>query len=174
MSFDEPTVVVGRVTRPHGVKGEVAVMVLTEVGDRFEPGGVVYLEDGRRLSVAESRPHRGRMLVAFEGVRDRDAADKLVQRNLVVPESESPPLPEGSYWDHQLVGSNVVTESGRPLGELRDVIHTPANDVWSAVDDAGVETLVPAIADVVVSVDVAGKRVVVREVPGLTAPEDAR
>jgi 16S rRNA processing protein RimM len=149
-------------------------MVLTEVGDRFEPGGVVYLEDGRRLSVAESRPHRGRMLVAFEGVRDRDAADKLVQRNLVVPESESPPLPEGSYWDHQLVGSNVVTESGRPLGELRDVIHTPANDVWSAVDDAGVETLVPAIADVVVSVDVAGKRVVVREVPGLTAPEDAR
>ena len=165
---------VGRITRAHGVKGEVAVMVLTEVGDRFEPGGVVYLEDGRRLSVAESRPHRGRMLVAFEGVRDRDAADKLVQRNLVVPESESPPLPEGSYWDHQLVGSNVVTESGRPLGELRDVIHTPANDVWSAVDDAGVETLVPAIADVVVSVDVAGKRVLVREVPGLTAPEDAR
>ncbi|MGZ4146119.1 MAG: ribosome maturation factor RimM [Actinomycetota bacterium] len=171
MSFDEPTVVVGRVTRAHGVKGEVAVMVLTEVGERFEPGGVVYLEDGRRLSVAESRPHRGRMLVTFDGVRDRDAADNLVQRKLVVPESESPPLPDGSYWDHQLIGSEVVTESGRSLGELRDVIHTPANDVWSAIDQDGTETLVPAIADVVASVDVDAKRVIVREVPGLTAPE---
>jgi 16S rRNA processing protein RimM len=171
MSFDEPTVVVGRVTRAHGVRGEVAVMVLTEVAERFEPGGVVYLEDGRRLSVAESRPHRGRMLVTFDGVRDRDASDKLVQRNLVVPESESPPLPEGSYWDHQLIGSEVVTESGRSLGALRDVIHTPANDVWSAIDEDGTETLVPAIADVVASVDVDAKRVNVREVPGLTAPE---
>jgi 16S rRNA processing protein RimM len=171
MSFDEPTVVVGRITRAHGVKGEVAVMVLTEVGERFEPGGVVYLEDGRRLSVADSRPHRGRMLVTFDGVRDRDAADKLVQRNLVVPESESPPLPEGSYWDHQLIGSRVVTESGRSFGELRDVIHTPANDVWSAIGEDGTETLIPAIADVVASVDVQGKRVVVREVPGLTAPD---
>jgi 16S rRNA processing protein RimM len=170
MAFDEPTVVVGRVTRAHGVKGEVAVMVLTEVTERFEPGGVVFLENGRRLAVAESRSHRGRMLVTFEGVRDRDAADELVQRDLVVPESESPPLPDGSYWDHQLVGSQVVTEAGRSLGELRDVIHTPANDVWSTVDEAGVETLVPAIADVVASVDVGAKRVVVREVPGLTAP----
>jgi 16S rRNA processing protein RimM len=170
MAFDEPTVVVGRITRAHGVGGEVAVMVMTEVGERFDPGSVVYLEDGRALTVAESRPHRGRLLVAFEGVRDRDAAERLVQRDLVVPESESPALPEGSYWDHQLVGSVILTESGRPLGELRDVIHTPANDVWSAVDARGVETLIPALADVVVSVDVEAKRVVVREVPGLTAP----
>ena len=171
MPFDEPTVVVGRITRAHGVKGEVAVMVLTEVGERFEPGAVVYVEDGRRLSVAESRPHRGRMLVTFDGVRDRDAADRLVQRNLVVPESASPPLPEGSYWDHQLIGCEVVNESGRGLGELRDVIHTPANDVWSAMDANGAETLIPAIADVVAAVDVDGRRVVVREVPGLTAPD---
>lgn len=171
MSFDEPTVAVGRVTRAHGVKGEVAVMVLTEVGERFDPGGVVYLDDGRPLTVAASRRHRGRMLVTFEGVLDRDAADKLVQRNLLVPESESPPLPEGSYWDHQLIGCEVVTQSGRSLGVLRDVIHTPANDVWSAIDEDGTETLVPAIGDVVASVDVGAKRVIVREVPGLTAAE---
>jgi len=171
--LDEPTVVVGRITRAHGIKGEVSVMVLTEVGERFEPGAVVYLEDGRPLTVSASRPHRGRMLVTFDGVRDRDAADALVQRTLVVRESDSPLLPEGSYWDHQLIGCAVVTESGRSLGELRDVIHTPANDVWSAVDADGDETLVPAIADVVASVDVGGKRVVVREVPGLTAPDPA-
>ena len=147
-------------------------MVLTEVVERFEPGSTVYLDDGRALTVAEARPHRGRTLVRFEGVRDRDAAARLLGRDLVVPEAASPPLPDGSYWDHQLVGSAVVTESGRSLGELRDVIHTPANDVWSAVDDAGVETLVPAIADVVTSVDVDAKRVIVREVPGLTARDE--
>jgi 16S rRNA processing protein RimM len=168
--FDEPTVVVGRITRAHGVRGEVAVLVLTEVEDRFDPGAVVYLEDGRALTVAEARPHRGRLLVTFEGVGDRTAADRLVQRNLVVPESQSPPLPRGSYWDHQLIGCEVLTEAGRSLGRIVDVIHTPANDVWSAVDPDERETLVPAIADVVGSVDVAGKRVVVREVPGLTAP----
>jgi 16S rRNA processing protein RimM len=172
MASGEPTVVVGRVTRAHGVRGEVAVMVLTEVGERFDRGAVVYLEDGRALTIADSRPHRARLLVTFEGIRDRDAAERLVRRDLVVPQSESPPLPDGSYWDHQLIGCEVVTESGRPLGELRDVIHTPANDVWSAIDVGGAETLVPAIADVVASVDVDAKRVVVREVPGLTTPDE--
>jgi 16S rRNA processing protein RimM len=89
----------------------------------------------------------------------------------VVPESASPHLPDGSWWDHQLVGCEVVTESGRALGTVREVIHTAANDVWSAVSDEG-ETLIPALKDVIVSVDTAGKRIVVREVPGLTAPEE--
>jgi 16S rRNA processing protein RimM len=171
MPFDEPTVVVGRITRAHGVKGEVAVIVLTEVRERFDRGAVVYLDDGRPLRIKASRQHRGRLLVSFDGVGDRDGADRLVQRDLVVPESQSPPLPQGSYWDHQLIGCEVVTESGRALGEIRDVIHTSANDVWSAVDARGVETLVPAIADVVASVDVAGRRIVVRDVRGLAAPE---
>jgi 16S rRNA processing protein RimM len=168
----EPTVLVGRITRAHGVKGEVSVLVLSDVEDRFAPGATVYLEDGRALAVADERPHHGRLLVRFEQVRDRDAAEALAGRNLVVPESASPPLPEGSYWDHQLIGADVVTESGRSLGSIRDVIHTQANDVWSAVDPEGLETLVPAIADVVVSVDVRARRVVVREVPGLTADEE--
>jgi 16S rRNA processing protein RimM len=159
------------VTRAHGVRGEVAVMVLTEVQERFEPGSVVYLDDGRALTVSDARPHRGRMLVTFEGVRDRDGAERLVRHDLVVPESASPELPAGSYWDHELIGSTVVTDSGRALGRVRDVIHTPANDVWSAVDEDGTETLVPALADVVSEVDTDAKRIVVREVPGLTAPE---
>lgn len=167
----EPTVAVGRVTRAHGLKGEVSILVLSEVEGRFEPGAVVYLEDGRALAIAEARWHRGRVLVTFGGVRDRDAAERLVRQVLVVPESDSPPLPEGSYWDHQLVGCRVRTESGRSLGEVREVIHTQANDVWRAVDADGAETLVPAIRDVVASVDVAGRLVVVREVPGLTAPD---
>jgi 16S rRNA processing protein RimM len=166
----EPTVVVGRITRAHGVRGEVAVSVLSEVPGRFADGAVVYLEDGRPLTVRSSRPHGDRLLVSFAGVGDRAAAEALGGALLVVPGSMSPPLPEGSWWDHQLIGCEVLTDSGRPLGRLAEVIHTPANDVWCATV-GGRETLIPALKDSVVSVDVAARRIVVREIPGLTVPE---
>ncbi|HEX9123365.1 MAG TPA: ribosome maturation factor RimM [Actinomycetota bacterium] len=169
--MDQPAVAVGRITGAHGIKGEVSLLVLSEVQDRFAPGAVVFLEDGRRLTVATSRRHRAGLLVTFEEVPDRTAAERMARHMLFVPESMSPPLPEGSWWDHQLVGCAVLTDDGRPLGELREVIHTAANDVWSAVDEGGRETLIPALRDVIVSVDVSSKRVVVRPVPGLTVPE---
>lgn len=161
------TVAVGKITRAHGVTGEVAVLVLSEVEGRFADGAVVYLEDGRSLTVEESRPHRGRLLVRFREIPDRDRAERLLGMYLVVPEAEVPELPESAYWPHQLEGCEVVTEGGRSLGTLREVIANPANDIWVVVDGGG-ETLVPALKDVVVSVDVAAKRVVVREIPGLT------
>jgi 16S rRNA processing protein RimM len=166
----EPTVVVGRITRPHGLKGELSVLVLSEVEGRFAEGAVVYLEDGRALTVDSARTHRGGLLVKFREVADRTAAERLARSVLAVPESSSPELPDGSWWDHQLVGCEVVTESGRALGTVREVIHTAANDVWSAVSDEA-ETLIPALKDVVLLVDPNKKRILVREVPGLTVPE---
>ena len=169
--MDEPTVAVGRITRAHGVHGEVAVLVISEVPERFRDGATVWTEGGRALTVSASRPHGDRMLVRFEGVGGREQADALRGTLLVVPESASPALPEGSWWDHQIGGCAVETDAGRALGTVRDVIHTAANDVWSVVDAAETETLIPVIADVIVEVDVAGRRIVAREVPGLTAPE---
>jgi len=166
----EPTVVVGRITQPHGLKGELSVLVLSEVDGRFAEGALVYLEDGRALTVESARRHRSGLLVKFREVADRTAAERLARTVLVVPESASPELPDGSWWDHQLVGCEVVTESGRSLGTVREVIHTAANDVWSAVSGDR-ETLIPALKDVVVSVDTPGKRILVREVPGLTVPD---
>jgi 16S rRNA processing protein RimM len=167
----EPTVAVGRITRPHGIRGELAVMVLSEVEDRFAPGATVWLEDGRALTVESARAHGDRLLVRFREVADRTQAEAVAKALLVVPETMSPPLPEGSWWDHDLVGCRVGTDTGRDLGELADVIHTAANDVWSVLNGAGTETLIPVLHDVLLDVDVEGKRVVVREIPGLTLPE---
>ena len=166
--MDEPTVAVGRVARAHGVQGEVAVLVLSEVEDRFAPGATLWLEDGRTLTVESSRPHRGRLLVRFREVRDREQAEGIQRALLVIPESSSPSLPEGSWWDHQIEGCAVVTDRDRALGTVREVIHTAANDVWSVVSEDGVETLVPVLNEVLASVDVAAKRIVVREIAGLT------
>jgi len=168
--MDEPTVVVGRITRAHGVTGEVAVLVISEVPGRFADGATVWLEDGRTLIVESSRPHGGRLLVRFRGIGDRAEAEAMHQALLVVPESSSPELPEGSWWDHRIMGCALETDAGRALGTVRDVIHTGANDVWSAVDDDGAETLVPVLQEVVLDVDPDAKRIVVREIPGLTSP----
>ena len=89
-----------------------------------------------------------------------------------MPESWLPDLPDGEWWPHQLEGCLIVTERGRELGTLTEVIANPANDLWVAVDASGKETLVPVLKDLLIQVDVPAKRIVVRDVPGLTAPED--
>ena len=164
-------IAVGRITRAHGVKGEVAVQPLSEVETRFEPGSRLLLEenDGDSLTVAEVRSHRGRLLVTFEEVRDRDRAEALAGAFVFVPASSAPALPEGEYWTHELVGCDVLTEEGRALGPIREIIHTSANDVWVTGGDEE-ETLIPALKDVVKRVDLPARRVIVRDVAGLTAP----
>jgi 16S rRNA processing protein RimM len=166
-------VAVGRITRAHGVSGEVSVLVLSQLPERFDPGSSLLVEGSAdaTLTVVGVRPHRQRLLVRFQGIEDRDAAERLAGRYLFVPADSVPPPPEGEYWTHQLIGSAVVTEGGTSLGRIAEVMHTQANDVWAARDEAGNETLVPALRDVVVSVDVDAGRVVVRELPGLTVPE---
>lgn len=168
--MDESTVAVGRITRAHGVQGELAVLVISEVPGRFADGETVWLEDGRTLTVESSRPHKDRLLVRFREVQSREQAEALQRALLVVPESLSPELPEGSWWDHRIVGCALETDTGRALGTVHDVIHTAANDVWSAVDDEGTETLIPVLEDVILDVDMDAKRIVVREIPGLTTP----
>jgi 16S rRNA processing protein RimM len=168
---DGPTVAVGKVTRAHGLRGEVAVEVRSDNPERFADGALVYTEDGRPLTIARAHPHGTRLLVAFEGVADRATADELRGRLLVVPEAWLPELPPDEYWPFQLEGCEVRTESGRPLGRLTEVIASPANDLWVATTEEGEELLLPAVREVIVEVDLAAQRVLVRDLPGLTTPE---
>jgi 16S rRNA processing protein RimM len=133
----------------------------------------VFDDAGTRYLVTAARSHCARLLVSFEGIDDRTAADGLRGRELLVPESWLPDLPDGEWWPHQLEGCRMVTERGRELGVLSEVIANPANDLWVAVDETGSETLVPVLKDLLIEVDIPGKRIVVRDVPGLTVPEDA-
>ena len=154
----------GRIARSHGVGGEVSVQPLTEVGSRFQPGSVLYLEDDRTLTVERARPHHDRLLVKFEGIDDRDAADTLRGSVLVIPADQAPAIEEQDrFWVHQVVGLEVVTEDGRSLGRILEIQANPANDLW--VTEGG--GLIPAVREVVVGVDLEGGRVTVRELPGL-------
>lgn len=154
--------------RAHGVRGEVAVQPLSEVEARFHTGSVLLLgPDGQQLlTVVAARPHGNRLLVRFEEVGDREAADSLRGRVLLVRQEDAPSLPQDRYWVHEVVGMEVVTEAGRSLGRIRQVLHNPANDVW-LVEGDGREFLIPALRDVVTDVDPSARRAVIREVPGL-------
>ncbi len=172
--MSEPAVAVGKITKAHGLRGEVVVLVFSDNPDRFVSGASVFLEDGRELAIQVVRPNGGRLLVSFEGIEERTAAERLRGLTLVVPRSMLPALPEGEYWPHQLIGCEVITESGRSLGAIQDVIANPANDLWAAIDEQGVETLIPAIREFVLGVDIEGRRVLVRDLVGLTVPEQSR
>jgi 16S rRNA processing protein RimM len=161
---------VGLVTRAHGVKSEVAVRPLTEVESRFQPGAVLLLgPDGDRvLTVGTVRgPHHGKLLIHFREVSGRDEAESLRGQPLLIDARESPPLSEPDrYWVHEIVGLEVRTDDGRPLGRVREVLHNAANDVWVVEGDGG-DVLIPAVREVVTSVDVAGGHVVIRDTVGL-------
>ena len=170
--MDESTVVVGAVTKAHGLRGEVAVEIRSDNPDRFAEGAELLTEDGRRLVVERAHRHGARYLVTFAGVGDRTSAEALRGTLLVVPESWLPELPEGEYWPFQLTGCAVLTESGHLLGTVAEVIPNAANDLWVAVDEAGTETLIPALRSVVAEVDVKGRTILVHDVAGITAPDE--
>lgn len=159
---------VGVVRRAHGIRGEVSVQPLSEVGSRFQAGSTLLLgPDGdRRLEVATVRKHGHRLLVKFEDVDDRDAAEPLRGRVLLVRQEDAPPLPEDRYWVHEVVGIEVLTQDGRSLGKVREVLHNQANDVWLVEGDDR-DLLIPALRDIVVEVDPGERRAVIREIPGL-------
>jgi len=121
---------VGRVTRAHGLGGEVAVELWSDLTARLDPGAELSLGDGTVLVVRASRPHQGRHLVAFEGVADRGAADGLRGEVLLAPPGELP----GALWVHELVGAEVVATDGRHLGKVEAVESNPASDLLVLTD----------------------------------------
>lgn len=157
--------VVGRVGRPHGVQGEVTVEVRTDAPEvRFAPGAVLGAGTGRTLVVAGSRPHTGRLLVAFEGVGDRTGAEAL-RGTLLTAE---PPGPEAGedpdeFHDAQLEGLAAVTPSGAPVGTVTEVVHLPGQDLL-ALDTPRGEVLVPFVRALVPEVDL-GRGVIVVDPP---------
>lgn len=148
---------VGRIVGAFGIRGAVKVMPLTDFEDRFTPGAELYL-DGLPRKIEWSRQQGGGHVVKLAGIDTRNQAELLRDRYLEVQAPHS--LDEGAwYWD-DLVGLQVVSETGRELGILEEVLERPANDVWVARLN-GVETLVPAIRDAVRSVDLEARRVTV-------------
>ena len=171
-------IAVGQIGRAHGIRGQVAVVVRTDEPDvRFVPGTTLATEPPERgpLTVAATRWHSGRLIVTFDGVRDRNAAEDL-RGTLLVLDSAQIPVPDDpdEFYDHQLIGLGVVTAAGDAVGEVTDVLHHGQDllVVRRGHGTAG-EALVPFVSAIVTDVDVPGGRLVIDPPPGLLDPGEA-
>jgi 16S rRNA processing protein RimM len=153
--------------KPHGLAGEVDVQILTDFPDRFDMLKTVYLGERYAPAVLESqRRHGRRILLKFEGCDDREEAEKLRGELIYVPVDEAVPLEEDEYYLHEIVGLQAWTTEGEYLGRIEEVIDTGSNDVY-VVRDGVRETLIPALSDVVLSIDIKQGRIEVQLMKGL-------
>ena len=172
-------VVVGRIGKPHGLRGDVTVDVRTDEPERrFAVGSVLRVEpprgsatDLRVLTVASARWHSSLLLVRFEEVPDRNAAEAArgILLHAEIPADASPDDPD-EFYDHQLVGLTAHDVGGAVLGEVSALVHGGAQDLLVVRTPEGREALVPFVKALVPEVDLAGGRVVVADRPGLVTP----
>ncbi|MBS4102323.1 ribosome maturation factor RimM [Tsukamurella paurometabola] len=170
--------VIGRVVKSHGIRGEIVVEVRTDSPElRFADGAVL---TGRRprekrtetYTVAASRDHSGRLLVRLAGVNDRTAADALRGMLFVIDSADVEPSDDpDEFYDHELEGLAVRTIDGQEVGTIAEVLHLPGGELLSVKAPDGREILVPFVAAIVPTVDVAGGFVVLDPPEGLLDPE---
>ncbi len=161
--------VIGQIVKPHGIRGEVSVKILTEFPERFDEMDAVYLGDAhsaRLVGVESVRWHKEHVLIRFDSFADRTAAEKLRGQYLKVPRDSAVKLDDGVFYHYQLEGLAVVTDTGEPLGKLSYVLETGANDVYVIATPDG-ELLLPATHEVIRDINLAEKIVTVHLIPGL-------
>jgi 16S rRNA processing protein RimM len=161
-------ILIGWVAGAHGVRGEVRVMPETDYPQRFAQLDQIYLQPkngpGQLYAVTAARAHtgKGQILLRLDGVTDREEAQSLKGAQLLIRESDMLPLEEGRYWEFQLLGLQVLTEEGRELGEIVNILRTGANDVYETP-----LALIPAIDQIIAAVDLQAGTMTVRWVDGL-------
>ncbi len=172
-------VAIGQIARPHGLKGMVRVTPLTDAPDRFRTLNQVVVEkaDGTlvTLTVESVAGHDTAPLLKFHGIDSSEQADALRDAYLLVSREEVPSLPEGTYYVFDLVGYDVLTEDGQPVGTLSDVLRLPANDAFvvrlhpgrfTGSSPRSDEVLIPAVREFV-RIDTEHKKIVVRGIQEL-------
>lgn len=164
-------VTVGAIGRAHGIRGDLTIDVRTDEPERrFTPGAVLTAtgsSGSRRLTVERVKWHSGRLLLTFEEVPDRTAAEALrgAELTVLVPADETPE-DEGEYYDRQLVGLLAVSTAGDEIGRVTHVVHLAEQDLL-AIDADGTERLVPFVSQLVPTVDLAAGTLTVNAIPGL-------
>jgi 16S rRNA processing protein RimM len=171
--------VVGRISRPHGVRGELTVDVRTDDPElRLAAGSVLATEPAAAgpLTVTRFHWHSGRLLLSFDGFSDRDQADQLRGVLLVVDSDELDDVADSDeFRDHQLIGLAVIGPGGEHVGEVADVLHYGQDLLVIAGTGprAGAEIMVPFVTELVPEVDLAAGRLVIDPPAGLLDPQDA-
>ncbi len=163
-------IVIGKVLKPQGVRGEVKILPLTDFPGRFAAMDRVTLDLGGRFEtrLVEKVSSHGRFItMKLAGINDMNTALTIKNALLKVTREELVPLPEGEYYVFDLIGLDVYTTAGRHLGQVKDVLQTGANDVYVVENDTLRQLLIPALKQVVMSINTESGRMMVELPAGL-------
>lgn len=162
----------GKIVGTHGVKGMLRIQPWADSGEFLKGFKKFYLESGNSsFEVERLQPHGNIVIAQFKGVESIESAESLRGKIIYIKRSDAK-LPKDRYFVDELIGCNVFdADSGLSLGKLTDISVTGANDVWH-IEKGGKEFLVPAIDDVIVSVDIDNENIVLRPLKGIFDDED--
>lgn len=155
---------IGRIISPWGIKGDFKVQVLTDFPERFDRKQKIFLDDNE-LTVERSRPYKSGFIVKLSSIDSIDDVEKVCGKYLEVPLDQDV-LEEGQYFHFQIIGLEVYTDEGRLLGKVTDIFPAGGSDIY-IVGDESREILIPAIKDVIKSIDLINKRIIVKLIEGL-------
>jgi 16S rRNA processing protein RimM len=159
---------VGRLRRPHGVRGDILMEVLTDFPDRLTDGMILYVgAEHRPLRMLHQRNYREARIVTFEGYETPEEIGEFRNQYVFIPTADLPPLPEGEYYHHQILGLQVFNETGTSLGTLVEILETGANDVYVLRQENAADILLPAIDPVILDIDLNKGEMRVHLLPGL-------
>ena len=160
--------VIGKLRRPHALHGEMLMEIMTDFPERIKPNNVVYVgEEHLPMRIRSCRIYRQMLLIAFDNYHDPESIGQFRNNLVYVRTADIPPLPEGEYYHHQLLGMRVVSEDGRLLGHLIKILETGANDVYLVRTESGPDLLLPAIDSVILEINIERNEMLVHLLPGL-------
>jgi 16S rRNA processing protein RimM len=164
---------VGLLRRPHGVRGEVLMEILTDFPERLEPGVRLFISpDHHPVHLNTVREHSKGLLVSFKEYNSPEQEGELRNQLLLVRVDDRPQLPEGEFYHHQILGLEVYDETETHLGVVAEILETGANDVYVVKKEARKDILLPATDEVILAVDLESGTLKVHLIPGLVPEEE--
>lgn len=155
-------IVIGKIVAPHGVRGDIRIMPLTDRPEQFLNLSYLLLEDGRQLTVKAARFHKRMVLVSTKEITTMNDAELLRDKKILIRAEDLPPLEEGCFYVADLIGLPVFDEEGKQLGTFKDSITTGSNDVYIIAVPGGKDLLIPALKIYVREINLQEKRIVVK------------
>ena len=164
---------VGKLRRPHGLRGEMLMEIITDFPDRLQAGSLVYVGEALQpLHLVKTRLQGTALLVTLEGYTSLEAAGALRNQNVYVTAIDRPALPKGEYYLHQLLGMDVIAQAGQTLGRVEEILETGANDVLVVRRPHGSDILIPFLESLLLRVDLEHSAIHLRLPPGLLPEEE--
>ncbi len=173
MPTEPKYLLLGQVLRPHGVRGEVRVKILTDYPERMAQLEQVFLGSGaddakaKVYTVDSARRNGEYMLLKIRDISDRDQADRLRQLFVMVALADAVPLDAGEFYLYQVIGLTVKLEDETVLGTITEVIETRANDVYVIASPQYGEVLIPVTEEIILKTDIAAREMIIRPTAGL-------